>query len=82
FSGLFRDGADENADNESESGRPGSPASPQVITPAAQLRRTVEEIRETSSAELLIRDETNRGELRRSGNAPGINIQMARSGGV
>ncbi len=71
---------DESAENATETGRPGSPGSPQVITQAAQLKRSIEETRETSSAELLIRDQTGRAELRRSGNSPGINIIMAKSG--
>ena len=55
--------------------------SPQVITQAAQVSRAIEEIRETSSAELLIKDETGRAELSRSRPAPGVKIAMASSGG-
>lgn len=57
-------------------------ASPQVVTQAESLRRVVEESRETTSAEVLIRDETGRAELRPGAPAPGVKISMANSGGA
>jgi phage-related protein len=76
--GGDREAEDETAD---ETARAGAPATaPQVVSQAEQLRRTVEETRESSSAELLIRDETGRAELRSGSPAPGIKIAMARSG--
>jgi len=59
----------------------GQAASPQVVTQAESMRRIVEESRETTSAEVLIRDETGRAELRSGRPAPGIKIAMANSGG-
>ena len=75
-------------DSEEDSEKEGSGASgsgilgssSQVVTSAVQMSRVIEENRQQSSAELLIRDETGRGQLTRTSSAPGVNIQMINSG--
>jgi len=67
---------------EETEGSPGASPAGQVITRSEQTRRTIEESRQTSTAELLIRDETGRGELRRNQPAGGVKIAMASSGGM
>lgn len=81
FGIVFGEGneTEEQTDEEAESYR--APENvPQVISQADQLRRTVEETRESSTAELLIRDETGRAQLRSNAPAPGVKIAMVRSG--
>lgn len=71
--------AEQEAEDEAESYRVPENI-PQVVSQAMQLRRTVEETRESSKAELLIRDETGRAQLRSGAPAPGVKIAMVRSG--
>jgi len=61
----------------------GLPASsPQAVTQAASTQRILSESRETSTAELLIRDETGRAELRNNSPLAGVKIAMSSSGGA
>lgn len=52
----------------------------QVVTPQERTARTIEESRTTNTAELLIRDETGRAEMRNTRPAPGISLNLAGSG--
>lgn len=76
--GGDREAEEQTAEETASSSAPGN--TPQVVSQAAELRRTVEETRESSTAELLIRDETGRAQLRAGTPAPGIKIAMIRSG--
>lgn len=76
--GGDREAEEQTAEETTSSSAPGN--TPQVVSQAAELRRTVEETRESSTAELLIRDETGRAQLRAGTPAPGIKIAMIRSG--
>ncbi|GAF98189.1 unnamed protein product [marine sediment metagenome] len=71
--------AEQEAEDEAESYRVPENI-PQVVSQAMQLRHTVAETRESSKAELLIRDETGRAQLRSGAPAPGVKIAMVRSG--
>lgn len=53
---------------------------PQVISPQERVARQIDEQRTTSSAEVTIRDETGRAELRERGRAPGVSLELQRSG--
>ena len=60
---------------------PGAATSPQVVTQAATTRALLEQrTEETSRAEVLIKDETGRGQLTTRGSAPGVKISMINSG--
>lgn len=85
--GLFKKfgfdfgGSEQETEEEKETAPGANPASgPQVVTQSEQLRRTIEETRETAAAEVLIRDETGRAQMTRRGSAPGIKIAMVSSG--
>lgn len=51
-----------------------------IVSPQERTAQTIEERRETSTAELTIRDETGKAQLKQKGNAPGIGIKFAESG--
>lgn len=55
---------------------------PEIVSPQDITARRIEERRETSTADLLIRDETGRAELKTRGPMTGINLQLADSGGL
>ena len=55
-------------------------AGAQVVSPQERVAKTIEESRQTSTAELTIKDETGRGELTQKGSSPGIGINLAQSG--
>lgn len=65
---------------EVKDGTTGTLPSQQVITAAEQTARSIEERRTTSTAELMIRDETGRAELRQDANVAGAGIQLEASG--
>lgn len=52
----------------------------QMVSPQERTAQTIEERRETSTAELTIRDETGKAELKQKNAAPGIGISLADSG--
>jgi TP901 family phage tail tape measure protein len=77
------DKADTENDNVTAGGEsPSGSFNPQVITPAAGIQRVIEENLQTSTAELLIRDESGRAELKDNAPVPGVKITMSNSGGV
>ena len=51
---------------------------PSIVSPQARVASSIEEKRTTSSAEVTIRDESNRAEVTKG--ALGNNIQLASSG--
>jgi len=78
FEGSDKQGNNSTAVSDAET-RKSSP--PQVVTTSSLTRSILENRREeTASAELLIRDETGRGQLFRRGSSPSIKIAMAASG--
>lgn len=56
------------------------PDAPQVVSPQDRTARSIEERRETSTAEVTIRDETGRAEMKQSGRASGVSLKLADSG--
>ena len=48
---------------------------PQMVSPQARVARTIEETRQTSSAEVTIKDQTGRAEVTRGSLGPLINLQ-------
>jgi TP901 family phage tail tape measure protein len=55
-------------------------AGPQMVTPQDRIAQTIEERRETSTAEVTIKDETGRAEMVKKGSAPGVKLDLAPSG--
>ena len=53
----------------------------QIVTPQERTARTIEENRTTSTAELLIKDQTGRAEMTNKRPAPGIALNVVNSGG-
>ncbi len=78
--GLFFGGSEKETEEGKEKSSAAAGTGPQVVTQSEQLRRTVDESRETASAEVLIRDETGRAQMSRRGNVPGVKIAMVSSG--
>ena len=72
--GIFGGGTEEKQTAEAAA------ASPQIVSPQERTAQTIEERRETSTAELTIRDETGRAELKKKGSSPGIGVNLAASG--
>jgi len=58
----------------------GEATQPQVVTPQQQTAQMIQETRETSSAEVTIKDDTGRAELAQKKPAKGINLQLIQSG--
>lgn len=52
----------------------------QIVTPQERTARTIEENRTTSTAELLIKDQTGRAEMTNKRPAPGIKLNVVSSG--
>ena len=52
-----------------------------IVTPQERTARTIEENRTTSTAELLIKDQTGRAEMTNKRPAPGIALNVVNSGG-
>jgi len=52
----------------------------EIVTPQERVAKTIDERRETSTAELTIRDETGKAELTKSNNVKGIGLTLAESG--
>jgi len=52
----------------------------EIVTPQERVAKTTDERRETSTAELTIRDETGKAELTKSNNVKGIGLTLAESG--
>lgn len=72
--GLFGgDGAAEGA------GAAGAGA-PQIVTPQARTARSIEETRETSTVDVNINDKGGNAEVVQKGKAPGVDLNLARSG--
>ena len=55
---------------------------PEIVSPQDRLARSIEERRETSTADVTIRDETGRAEMRTKGPLTGINLQLVNSGSL
>lgn len=72
--GIF--GGGEEGGTAAEAGAAGA----QIVSPQDRVAKTIEERRETSTAELTIRDKTGRAELAQKGASPGIGIKLAESG--
>ena len=53
---------------------------PQVVSPQDRTARSIEERRETGTADVTIRDETGRAEMKQSGRASGVSLKLADSG--
>jgi hypothetical protein len=68
------------AQGDSETDTPSTPP-PQVVSAAEQTARSIEERRTTSTAELMIRDQTGRAELSQD-KGPGFGIRLEQSGAV
>ena len=73
--GLFGGGGDE--EEKAAAATPG----PQVISPQDRTAKTIEERRETSTAEVTIKDQTGRAGMTQKGRPTGINLKLAESGG-
>ena len=62
------------------SGLFGGGGAPEVVSPQARTAQTIEERRETSTAEVTIKDETGRAEMTGGKQAPGVGLKLASSG--
>lgn len=71
--GFFGFGNDEDQASQSQT-------APQVVSPQERTARTIEESRTTSTAELLIKDQTGRAEMTNKRPAPGIALNVVSSG--
>lgn len=60
---------------------PASRARPQMVAPSDRIARSIDEQRTTNMAELLIRDETGRAQLKAPSWMPGTSISLQSSGG-
>lgn len=63
-----------------EEGTPTLDAGPQIVTPQERTAKTIEERRETSTAEVTIKDETGRAEMTQKGGLGGVDLILADSG--
>ena len=72
--GFFGFGDDEAQQQQQQQGG-------QIVTPQERTARTIEENRTTSTAELLIKDQTGRAEMTNKRPAPGIALNVVNSGG-
>ncbi|MCK5236212.1 MAG: tape measure protein [Deltaproteobacteria bacterium] len=76
--GFLGIGGDEEDATATASGGPN--ATPQIVSPQERIAATLSETRETSTAEVTIKDETGRAEMTQKGEAPGVNLKLAQSG--
>ena len=72
FRGLFGGGGGED--------QAAAGGAPQIISPGDRTAQAIEERRQTSTAELTIRDETGRAELTKKNDVPGIGLDLMASG--
>ena len=78
ISGLFGGGRKDEGTR--ESGLFGGSAAPEVVSPQARTARTIEESRQTSTAEVTIKDETGRAEMTGGKQLSGIDLVMLETG--
>ena len=55
---------------------------PEIVSPQDRVARSIEERRETSTAEVTIRDETGRAEMKQKGRMSGVRLTLADSGSL
>lgn len=58
------------------------PSAPAPVSPGERVARNIEERKETSTAEVTIKDETGRAEMTSSGSPAGISLKLQGSGGL
>ena len=78
FSSFFGFGSQDEAEAGEPGGKTAGGEGPQVVTPQERLSRKIEEKRETSTAEVTIRDETGKAAV--TAGRLGVGLQLQQSG--